>query len=54
MGIRNTARKVTTLNAADWKWNYPGWADGNPCLWEEWVSRGDAKFTRPLMDRPFA
>lgn len=38
MGIHNTARKVTALNEADWKWNCPGWTDGTPCLWEGWVS----------------
>lgn len=38
MGIHNTARNVTTLHEADWKQNYPGPDDGNPCLWEEWIS----------------
>lgn len=35
MEIHNTRRNVTTLNEANWKQNYPGWVDGNPCLWEE-------------------
>lgn len=35
MGIHNTGRNVTALNEANWKWNYPGWVAGNPCLWEE-------------------